>query len=93
MVSPAAGKVKESFLAAFYHRLAARRGRTKARIAGAHQRLVRVDPLRTPGALEHARGAAALDARQPDRLLQRIQRRIAHLGETVRLEPIAAATT
>jgi transposase len=87
----AAIKVKETFLAAFYRRLAARRGKKKAIVAVAHKILVIVYTLLKTGEQYQERGAAALDERQKDRLLQRMQRRIAQLGYSVSLEPIGAA--
>jgi transposase len=87
----AAIKVKDSFLAAFYRRLAARRGKKKAIVAVAHKILVIVYTLLKTGEQYQERGAAALDDRQKDRLLARMQRRIAQLGYKVNLEPIAAA--
>jgi transposase len=87
----AAVKVKETFLAAFYHRLAARRGKKKALVAVAHKILLIVYSLLKTGEAYRERGAAALDERQKDRLLQRLQRRIVQLGYSVRLEPIPVA--
>jgi transposase len=86
----AAIKVKETSLAAFYRRLAARRGKKKAIVAVAHKILVIVYTLLKTGEQYQERGAAALDERQKDRLLQRMQRRIAQLGYSVSLEPIDA---
>ena len=71
--------------------VAQRRGRKKAIVALAHNILVIVYTLLKTGEVYHERGAAPLDARQKDRLLQRLQRRIAQLGYTVNLDPIVAA--
>jgi transposase len=87
----AAIKVKDSFLAAFYRKLATRRGNKKAIIAVAHKLLVIVYTLLKTGETYQERGAAALDERQKDRLLARMQRRIEQLGYTVSLEPKLAA--
>jgi transposase len=89
----AAVKKSETFLAAFYRRLAARRGKKKAIVAVAHKILVIVYTLLKTGECYQERGAAALDERQKDRLLQRLQRRIAQLGYTVSLEPNPVAAT
>jgi transposase len=86
----AAIKGKDTFLAAFYRRLAARRGKKKAIVAVAHKILVIVYTLLKTGESYQERGTAALDDRQKDRLLQRMQRRIAQLGYRVSLEPIDA---
>ena len=87
----AAVKRKDTFLAAFYYRLAARRGKKKAIVALAHKILVLVYTLLKTGAVYQERGAAALDERQKERLVHRLERRIAQLGYNVKLEPIAAA--
>ena len=87
----AAIKNKETYLAALYRRLAARRGAKKAIVAVAHKILVIIYTLLTTGELYEERGAAALDERQKDRLLARMQRQIEQLGYTVSLEPRAAA--
>ena len=87
----AAIKGKDSFLAAFYRRLAARRGKKKAIVAVAHKILVIVYTLLKSGEEYQERGAAALDERQKDRLLEQMQRRIERLGYKVSLEPITAA--
>ena len=86
----AAIKVKETFLAAFYRRLAARRGKKKAIMAVAHKLLVIVYTLLKSGEVYQERGAATLNEHQKDRLLQRLQRRLAQLGYSVSLEPLEA---
>jgi transposase len=87
----AAVKRKDTFLAAFYYRLAARRGKKKAIVAVAHKLLVLVYRLLSTGQVYQERGAAALDERQKERLVDRLERRITQLGYKVKLEPIAAA--
>jgi transposase len=87
----AAVKKPDTFLAAFYRRLASRRGKKKAIVAVAHKLLVIVYTLLSRGELYQERGTAALDERHKDRLLERLQRRIAQLGYSVSLEPITAA--
>lgn len=89
----AAIKVKESFLQAFYRRLAARRGKKKAIVAVAHKILVIIYTLLKSGQCYQERGATALSDQQKDHLLQRMQRRIEQLGYKVSLEPIAAGAT
>ncbi len=86
----AAVKQGETFLAAFYRRLAARRGKKKAIIAVAHKILVIVYTLLKRGEVYQERGATALDEGQKDRIVHRLERRIAQLGYTVHLEPITA---
>lgn len=87
----AALKVKDSFLAAYFRRLAARRGKQKAIIAVAHKILVIVYTLLKTGQVYEERGAAALDDQQKERIVHRLERRIAQLGYKVSLEPLTAA--
>ena len=87
----AAVKQPDTFLTAFYRRLAARRGKKKAIIALAHKLLVIIYTLLRTGQVYQERGAAALDERQKDRLVHRLEHRIAQLGYKVHLEPITAA--
>ena len=89
----AAIKQPDTFLAAFYRRLAARRGKKKAIVALAHKILVLIYTLLRTGQVYQERGAAALDARQKERIVHRLERRIAQLGYKVHLEPITAAAT
>lgn len=89
----AAVKQPDTFLAAFYRRLAARRGKKKAIVALAHKILVLIYTLLRTGQVYQERGAAALDARQKDRIVHRLERRIVQLGYKVQLEPITAAAT
>ena len=89
----AAVKQHDSFLAAFYRRLAARRGKQKAIIAVAHTILVIIYTLLKTGHVYQEPSAAALDEQQKDRIVHRLERRIAQLGYTVHLEPVAAAAT
>jgi transposase len=88
----AAIKQRDTFLAAFFRRLAARRGKQKAIVALAHKILVIVYTLLKTGQVYEERGAAALDEQQKDRIVHRLQRRIAQLGYKVHLEPVVAAT-
>lgn len=86
----AAVKQADSFLGAYFRRLAARRGKQKAIVAVAHKILVIVYTLLATGQVYQERSAAALDERQKDRIVHRLERRIAQLGYTVHLEPIVA---
>jgi transposase len=89
----AAVKQPDTFLAAFYRRLAARRGKKKAIVALAHKILVLIYTLLRTGQVYQERGAAALDERQKERIVHRLERRIAQLGYKVHLEPVTAAAT
>jgi transposase len=84
----AAVRVKESFLAAFYQRLVARRGVKKAIVAVAHKLLTLAYTLLRKRECYEERGAAALDERHKDRILHRMQHRVEQLGYKVHLEPI-----
>jgi transposase len=86
----AAVKKSETFLAAYYRRLAGRRGKQKAIVAVAHKILVIVYTLLKTGQVYQERGALALDEHQKDRIVHRLERRIAQLGYKVNLEPITA---
>jgi len=87
----AAVRTKDSFLAAYFHRLAGRRGKQKAIIAVAHKILVIIYTLLKTGQVYEERGAAALSEQQKERIVHRLERRIAQLGYKVKLEPITAA--
>jgi transposase len=86
----AAVKVKDSHLAAVYHRLAGRRGAKRAILAVAHRILVAAyymlrdhEPYREPG-------APPVDAQRKAQILNRMCKRIEKLGYTVSLEPTNA---
>jgi hypothetical protein len=84
----AAVKVKDTSLAAFYHRLVARRGVKKAIVAVAHKLLTIAYTLLRKREAYQERGAATLDERRKDQVLHRMQRRFEQLGYKVHLEPI-----
>jgi transposase len=90
-LAQAAARTKGTDLSARYHRLAARRGKRRALIAGAHasgvsafHRLSRGDPDRELGAHD-------FDHRREAPLVDRLTRRIERLGYRVILEPVTAA--
>ena len=87
----AAVRVKDSYFAQVYRRLAGRRGVKKAIMAVAHRILIAVyyillrhEPYRAPG-------ASVIDEQRQEQLLNRMLRRIAKLGYTVSLEPAIAS--
>lgn len=86
----AAAKQKGTMLAAFYQRVATRRGRKRAMVAVAHKILTIVYQLFSTGAAYEERTARDMDAQQKERLAGKLQRRIRELGYTVHLEPAAA---
>jgi len=87
----AAVKVKDTFLAAFYQRLVARRGVKKAIVAVAHKILTLAYTLLRKREPYQERCAAYVDERRKDHLIQRMQKRFVQLGYKVHLEPIMAA--
>jgi len=89
----AAVKVKESYLGAFYRRLASRHGVKKAIMAVAHKLLVIAYTLLTNRELYQEPGPNYLDARRKDQTLRRLRARIEQLGYTVNLERREAVAT
>ena len=89
----AAARTKDTDLSAWSHRLAARRGKQRALMAvaqaivvSAFSRLSRNEPYRELGAHD-------FDAHQREPVVDRLTRRLQHLGYRVSLEPLPAATT
>jgi transposase len=87
----AAARTKGTYLSALYHRLAARRGKKRAIVAVAHamvvsafSRLVRHEP-------SHALGANDVDEHRRPAVVDRLMRRIQHLGYRVHLEPLSTS--
>ena len=88
----AAVKMRDSYFAACFHRLAGRRGVKRAIIAVAHRILIalyhvlsRQEPFRDLGATYY-------DARSQAQLIKRTERRFAQLGLKVTVEPLAPAS-
>lgn len=88
----AAVRKHDTFLRAYFGRLSARRGKQKAIVAVAHKILVLIYTLLKTGQLYEERGAAALDENQKERMVHRLENRIAKLGYKVHLEPIDAVS-
>ena len=87
----AAVKVKDSHLAAVYHRLVVKRGKQKAIIAVAHRLLVAIYHM-----LKHREPYREIGTAPPSepakrKLAERLQRRIEKLGYAVHLEPAMPA--
>jgi transposase len=87
----AAVRKRGTFLSAYFGRLSARRGKQKAIVAVAHKILVLIYTLLKTGQLYEERGAASLDESQKERIVHRLENRIAKLGYKVHLEPIHSA--
>ena len=85
----AAGRSKETYLAARYHRLIARRGKKKAAIAVGRTILELCHHLLSTGQLYDDRQARAQAERAPATEEERLVRRLEKLGHRVTLEPAA----
>ena len=86
-----AAHTKKTYLAALYHRIAARRGRKKAVIAVAHAILVIVYHLLTRHEPYRELGANYFDERERQDVERRLVRRLQGLGYDVILQPFAQA--
>lgn len=86
-----AAHTKKTYLAALFHRIAARRGRKKALIAVAHTILVIVYHLLTRQEPYRELGANYFDERERQEVERRLVRRLQHLGYEVVLQPCAQA--
>jgi transposase len=88
----AAARTKHTYLAARYHRLAARRGPKRAAIALGHSVLVAVwHLLHDPAAGYHDLGPGHVDERNRQAVQRRLVRRLEGLGYRVSLEPPTSA--
>jgi transposase len=87
----AASRTKDTYLASHFRRLSARRGRKRAAAALAHTLLVVVYHVLTRRQPYQDLGADYLDRLEPDRLAQRLVKRLERLGLKVTVEPLAAA--
>ena len=82
----AAGRSRNTYLGAQYHRLAARRGKKKAAVAVAHSILVISYHLLKDGTDFHDLGGDYFDRRDKDALERRLISRLEALGNKVTLE-------
>jgi transposase len=85
-----AGRARDTYLAAQYHRLAARRGKKKAAVAVGHSILIIAYHLLKDGSSFHDLGGRYFDDRARDALERYLVRRLERLGHTVVLDPEAA---
>lgn len=83
----AASHAKDSYLAAQYRRLAARRGKNRALLAVGHSILVIFYHLLTHDVEYHDLGADFFDRLTPERLRRYLVRRLSDLGYDVTLTP------
>lgn len=84
-----AAHTKHTYLAALYHRLAARRGRNKATLAVAHAILVICYHLLTRQEPYRELGANYFDERARHDVERRLIQRLQRLGYNVVLQPVA----
>jgi transposase len=85
----AAARTKDTYLAAQYRRLAARRGAKRAAVAVAHTLLVMVYALLTQQQAYHELGGQYFDARDRQAVQRRLVHRLQALGYVVSLQPTA----
>jgi transposase len=86
----AAVRTKGTYLSALYQRLAARRGKQRAIIAVAHSMMRSVFHMLSRNEAYCELGANYFDERRRHYTVDRLARRIEHLGYRVSLEPVAA---
>jgi transposase len=86
----AAGRTRQTYLAAQYHRLAARRGKKRAAVAVGHTILVIVYYLLTRETEYEDLGPQYFDERDRAAVERRLVRRLEQLGYNVALTPTAA---
>ncbi len=86
-IAHVASKTKDTYLAAQYRRIAARRGKKRALVALGHTVLVIVYHILTRRQPYHELGVAYFDQLDRHRVEQRLVRRLERLGYTVSLQP------
>jgi len=91
LAAQAAGHAKDSFLAARFRRLAARRGKKRAGVALAHSILKIVYDILNDGRSYHDLGGTYFDRLDPQRLTRYLVHRLERLGLKVTLEPATVA--
>jgi transposase len=87
----AAACTKDTYLAALDHRLAARRGKKRAIMAVAHAIVVSAFYRLSRHESSHDLGANYCDEHRREHVVDRLTRRLQHLGYRVSLEPVLAA--
>jgi transposase len=85
----AAARTKGTYLSALYHRLAARRGKKRAIVAVAHAMVVSAFHMLVRQESYHELGANYFDEHRRHAVVDRLLRRIEHLGYRVHLEPLS----
>ncbi len=92
-IAHVASKTKDTYLAAQYRRLAARRGKKRALVALGHTVLVIIYHILTRRQPYHELGVAYFDQLDRQRVEQRLVRRLERLGYAVSLQPPTPAPT
>src|SRR5215475_391330 len=87
----AAVRTKGTYLSALYQRLAARRGKKRAIVAVAHAIMRSVFYMLSRQEPYHELGANYFDERRRHDTVDRLARRIEHLGYRVHLEPVTTS--
>ncbi|MGH8059696.1 MAG: IS110 family transposase [Candidatus Entotheonellia bacterium] len=87
----AAARTKDTYLSALYHRLAARRGKKRAITAVAHAIVVSAFYMLSRNEPYRELGAHYFDEHQREHVVDRLTRRLQHLGYRVSLEPVPTA--
>jgi hypothetical protein len=83
----AAARTKGAYLSALYQRLARRRGKKRAIVAVAHAMVVSAFHMLSRNEPYQELGADYFEQRQRHQLVDRLARRLEHLGYQVQLEP------
>jgi transposase len=91
-IAHVASKTKNTYLAAQYRRIAARRGKKRALIAVGHTILTIVYTMLTRQQPYQDLGAAYFDQREQHRVERRLVQRLERLGDKVALHPRALAS-
>jgi hypothetical protein len=89
-VAWAASRTKDTYAAALFHRLAARRGKKRALVALARSLLESLYYMLLRGQPYADLGADYFDKRRKDSKINQLLRQIEKLGYTVQLEPVPA---
>jgi transposase len=88
----AAIRKKDSYLAVFYRRIAARRGGKRALVAVMHKIAIAIWHVLKHKTVFRDLGTDYLPKRDPQRAMRRMQREAATLGLTIRFDPVPHAT-
>jgi transposase len=88
LAAHAASHAKDSFLAARFRRVAARRGKKRAAVAVAHSILKIVYHVLKEGSRYQDLGGSYFDRRNPESLTRYLVRRLERLGHQVTLQPL-----